>query len=202
MTTAPPRPRRGGPYNPALAEYQRQLQEAEDVRKRDRRSTDLLRNARVVPVEVDDPMGDGKVVVMRSTRDDPLADMLARGHITECEFATGRHWQRAYEDAEIGGIAAVDPGKECVDGGRMREVLTDRQIAATKELNLAREKLGDAGNWLIVSVLGTKKTIEAVAFEWKEARPGDAKYRYVRNRFHECLGTLSVLFGYAMPTRA
>lgn len=186
MNTAPRR-RKKQPFNPA----------------HDRMARDLLRNAKVAPLEVDDPFEEGgKILVMRSTRNDPIADMHARGQLTDCEYSTARHWERAYENAEIGGVPAMDPSKEAVDGGGVREVLTDKQIKAVKELELARKELGAAGNWLIVSILGTKKTVEMVAFEWKGARPGEAGYRYVRNRFHECLSTLSVLFGYAMPTRA
>lgn len=184
MTRTAIRRRKKQPYNPV----------------HDRRAQDLLRNAQVTPVEVDDPYEDGgKIVVLRSTRDDPLADMLSRGYITQCEFETGRHWQRAYENAEIGGVAAIDPGKEAVDGGRMRDVLTDRQVKATRELASARAALGDAGNYLIIQVLGTKMTLDRVAQEKHWGKPGEAQYKYVRRRFHECLSTLSVLFGYAMP---
>lgn len=190
MTNASPRRRKKQPFNPAKEAH-------------DRRATDLLRNARVSPIEVDDPFEVGaKILVMRSTRNDPIADMHARGHLSDCEYATARHWERAYEDSAIGGVPAMDPGKESVDGGKMAEVLTDRQIKAIKELKLAREELGNAGNWLIIQVLGTKKTIEDVAWEWKQAKRDSAGCKYIRRRFHECLSTLSVLFGYAMPTRA
>jgi len=187
MNASQPRRRKKQPYNPA----------------HDRMARDLLRNAQVAPVEVDDPFEEGgKLLVMRSTRNDPLADMHARGHVSDCEFETGRHWQRAYEDAEIGGVAAIDPGKECVDGGRMREVLTDRQIHAIKELKLSRDALGISGNYLILKVLGTKMTLEGIAKEQHWGKAGEAQYKYIRRRFHECLGTLSVLFGYAMTTRS
>ncbi len=199
MTAAAAR-RRKRPFNPALAEYQAKQQAAREAEKRDRKSRDLLRNARVAAAEVDDPISGDRVVVLRSVRDDPIADMLARGHVDQCEFETARHWQRAYEGAEIGGACGIDPSKEFVDGGCPREVLSDRQIKATKELKAAREELGAAGNWLVVSVLGTKKTLEMVAWEWRQAKPGDASYRYVTRRFRECLKTLSELFGYASPT--
>lgn len=201
MTIASRRRRKAQPYNPALAEYQAKQREAEEAKKRDRRARDLLRNARVVATEIDDPISGDRVVALRSVRDDPIADMLARGHIDQCEFETARHWQRAYEGAEIGGARGIDPSKEAVDGGCPREVLTDRQVRATKELKQAREELGTAGNWLIVSVLGTKKTLEVVAWEWRRAPPGSATYRYIARRFHECLQALSELFGYALPPR-
>jgi hypothetical protein len=183
MTASTTRRRKAKPYCPAAA---------------DRRSSDFLRNAKLVKAEVDDPYEPAaKILTLRSTRDDPLADMLSRGFISQCEFETGRHWQRAYENSEIGNVGGIDPTKEAVDGGRMREVLTDRQLRANKELKAARDTLGKAGNWLIVSVLGTNKTLEMVAWEWHQAKPGDAAYRYVTRRFHECLGTLAELYGYA-----
>ncbi|MDB5514009.1 MAG: hypothetical protein JWQ17_767, partial [Tardiphaga sp.] len=71
----------------------------------DRISHDLPRNAEVSPVEVDDPYEDGsKIVVLRSTRNDPLADMKSKGQIDDCDYVAGRHWEAAYEKAEIGGI--------------------------------------------------------------------------------------------------
>lgn len=185
--TASPRRRKKQPYHPV----------------HDRRAQDLLRNARVAVAEVDDPYEQGaKIIAMRSVRKDPLADMHARKQISDCEFETGRHWERAYEASEIGGVGAMDPSKEAVDGGRIPEVLTDRQIQAIKELKLAREALGHQGNYLIIQVLGTKMTLEDTARQAHWGHATEAQYKYVRRRFHECLGTLSVLFGYAMPTRA
>lgn len=134
MTTASPR-RRKKPFNPAQQVHDRRLREE-------------LKGRQLSEIEVEDPFEAGaKILVMRSTRNDPIADMHARGQLDDCEYATARHWERAYEDSEIGGVPAVDPSKEAVDGGRMREVLTDRQIRAVKELKLAREALGHQGNY-------------------------------------------------------
>jgi hypothetical protein len=200
MTIASPR-RRKKPYNPALAEYQARVQSEEDAKKRDRKSRDLLRNAQVAPIDIIDPISGDPVTAFRSTRKDPIADMHARKQITDCEYETARHWERAYEGSEIGGVPAMDFTKEAVDGGSLREVLTDRQRRAMKELRQAAESLGSAGNYLILQVLGTKKTLEMVASEAHWGKPSEAQRKYVRRRFHECLGTLSVLFGYAMATR-
>ena len=192
MTTASPRRRKGKPFNPSLGVHDRTVSER-----------DRLRNAQLAAAEVDDPFEEGgKILVMRSTRNDPVADMKARGHLTECEYQTARHWERAYEHAEIGGVPAMDFSKEAVDGGSIREVLTDRQTKAMKELRLARNALGDAGNYLIVQVLGTKMTLMQVCQQRTNGAVGDSVYKYTRRRFHECLGTLAVLFGYAMPTRS
>jgi len=187
-TASPPRRRKAQPFNPA----------------HDRQARDLLRNAQVAAVEVDDPMaldpGD-KIVVLRSTRDDPLAEMLARGQITECDFAAGRHWQRAYEGSEIGGVCGIDPTKEAVDGGRMKDPISERRDQAGRELKLARDKL-KASNWLVVAVLGTRKALVDVARE--TAPPGgfERVYKALRLEFHAALETLAMVFGYTSKTRA
>src|SRR5690348_15837128 len=113
------RTKRRQPYNPAA---------------HDRRATDLLRNARVAPLEVDDPMElGGKLIVMRSTRDDPLADLHARGQIDEAQYRGGRAFQEDFEAAERG-PRAIDPSKEAVDGGLMPEPITEAQRKAAKQL--------------------------------------------------------------------
>jgi hypothetical protein len=189
MTVSQPRRRKGRPYNPAAPAH-------------DRRSTDLLRNAIAAPIEIDDPYEAGaKILAMRSLRADPVADMHARGHLTDCEYETARHWERAYENAEIGGVPAMDPGKEAVDGGRMREVLTDRQAKAMETLRKARKALGEEGNYLVIQVLGTKMSLYQV-YRQRVGAVDPLEYKYTCRRFHECLSTLSVLFGYATATRA
>jgi hypothetical protein len=109
----------------------------------DRTSRDLLRNAQVAPVEVDDPYEEGgKIVVLRSTRNDPLADMKSKGQIDDCDYVAGRHWQAAWENAEIGGVRAIDPTREAVDGGGLPELLTNTQRRAVQDLKAGREALG------------------------------------------------------------
>ena len=83
------RAKRNKPYNPAKVH--------------DRRSRDLLRNADVAAVEVDDPLGldpGDKIVTLRSLRNDPLG--LFRLRLRKClnrpaalyGFATGEAFAR------------------------------------------------------------------------------------------------------------
>lgn len=189
MTTATRRRRKGQPFSPA----------------HDRMARDLLRNAQVAAVEVDDPFGlepGDKIVVLRSTRDDPLAEMKARGFIDDCDYEAGRRWQRAYEDSEIGGLCGIDPSKEAVDGGRMRDPISDRRDEAGRELKRARDSL-KGSNWLIVVVLGTRKSLLDVARE--TAGPlcsHEGAYKRLRTEFHKALETLAVVFGYTNRARA
>jgi hypothetical protein len=162
----------------------------------DRISRDLLRNAQVAPVDVDDPYEPGgKIVVLRSTRHDPLAEMQAKGQIDQCDYVAGRHWQAAWENAEIGGVRAIDPGREMVDGGRLPELLTDTQRRAAQDLSAARGALGHEGHALICDVLGRGMSITQAACNRGLVSEVDRKY--TGKRFRECLSTLAVRFGYA-----
>src|ERR1700689_3779136 len=91
------RARRNKPHNPAKVH--------------DRRARDLLRNAEVAAVEVDDPLGlepGDKIVTLRSIRNDPLGRMHAHRHIDEAQYQGGRAFQNDWEKAERG-PQAVDP---------------------------------------------------------------------------------------------
>jgi hypothetical protein len=162
----------------------------------DRTARDLVRNAMAVPVEVDDPYEEGaRIVVLRSTRGDPLADMHGKGQIDQCDYVAGRHWQAAWENAEIGGVQALDPTREAVDGGAFCEPLTDIQRRAAQDLKAAREALGVEGNALICDVLGHGLSLAEAARN--RAMTSETDRKYIGRRFRECLATLAVRFGYA-----
>ncbi len=177
--------RRGKPYDPANPVH-------------DRKAHDLLKNAQVAADEVDDPYainpGD-KIVVLRSTRHDPLFDMKAKKQIDQCDYVAGRHWQAAYENSEIGAVRAIDPSKEAVDGGRLPEPVTEMQRRAMQDVRAARECLGSEGNQLIVDILGKGWSISQAAVA--RGRLSDDDRRYVGRRFRECLASLAKRFGYS-----
>lgn len=181
--------RKGKPFNPAAPII-------EPPKVHDRQSHDLLKNARVAPVEVDDPYEQGaKIMVLRSTRHDPLADMMAKKQIDQCDYVAGRHWQAAYENAEIGAVRGIDPSKEAVDGGRVPDMLTDQQRRAVQDLKAARLALGPAGNLLVTDVLAKGWSIsQAAAFR---GRTSERDRLYIGARFRECLSTLAIRFGYS-----
>ena len=176
--------RRGKPYNPAAANVH------------ERKAQDLLRNAQVAADEVDDPYavepGD-KIVVLRSTRHDPLFDMKAKKQIDQCDYVAGRHWQAAYENSELGAVRAIDPSKEAVDGGRLPEVLSKQQMAGMQDMRAARETLGAEGHQLMVDILGNGWSIRQAAVA--RGRYSDDERRYVARRFKECLRSLAKRFG-------
>lgn len=175
--------RKGKPYNPATAIH-------------DRLSTDLLRNAMVGTIEVDDPMaidpGD-KIRAVRSFKDDPLARLHDRGHIDEAQYQAGRAFQHDFEIAERG-PQAIDPSKEYVDGGKLPEPITEQQRKAVIRLNKAEAKLGEDGSAITHNVLIQGWTITKIA-ESRDLK-GERWEKYFGMRFRECLEKLAEVYGF------
>lgn len=162
----------------------------------DRRSTDLLRNAMVSPIEVDDPLEMGsKLIVMRSIRNDPLAGLHARQFIDDAQFWGGRAFQRDFEAAERG-PRAIDPSKEAVDGGMMPEPITEAQQRAARQLAEVYRALGLNGSALTENVLIHGLTIEQVCVA--RGADSDLEKKYLGKRFRECLDCLAKIYGLAM----
>jgi hypothetical protein len=182
-----PRAKRKKPHDPAKAH--------------DRRSRDLLCNAEVATVEVDNPLaldpGD-KIVVLRSTRNDPLGRLHSHHQIDEAQYQGGRAFQSDWEKAERG-PRAVDPTREYVDGGQMREPITEGQRKAVLRLNRAERELGADGSAIVHDVLVHGMTMDQIG-----QRRGLTTQRwrdYFSRRFCECLDRLALLYGFATERR-
>lgn len=167
----------------------------------DRKSRDLPINSVVGVTTVVDSAGD-RLEVFRSLRDDPLASMHHAGSIDQAQFTAGRHLQRCYELAEVGGGKAIDPTKEAVDGGGNREPgVTDQQIKAFADIQKADKALGIEGAAIVRDILGDGLSLKRAALRRGFNQADDAK-RYMGRRFRECLETLAVLWGYAGRARS
>src|SRR5260370_41602133 len=82
------RAKRNKPHNPAKVH--------------DRRSRDLPRNAEVAAVEVDDPLAlepGGKIVTLRSIRNNPPARLHTHRQIDEAQYQGRRGFQDDWEKA-------------------------------------------------------------------------------------------------------
>lgn len=170
------------------------IRKPKEEKVHDRKSHDLTINSIVAEVIVTDPAGD-KIAVLRSLRDDPLAWMQSRSQIDEAQFAAGRHWQRVHQASTIGIIRAIDPAKPAVDGGKMPEALTGRQIDAFRELAESYKALGAYGGRLVFEILGEGRGIkEAAALRGCQT---ELETKYLGRRFRECLETLAIHWGYA-----
>jgi hypothetical protein len=188
----------------------------------DRRTTDLPYNAKVSFVEIPDPYATPefpvevqarrstgelagevmelrvepppRLLVARAMRDDPLAAMHAKAWIDDVQYQAGRKWQEAHVRSEIGVVKAIDPTREAVDGGRVREPINQMVSKAMRDMVRATKALKD-GDRLVRKVLGEGKTIVRAADEfgigtkWGREQLG--------KKFRDCLDILAVVFGCA-----
>jgi hypothetical protein len=163
----------------------------------DMRANTRATHGDVAPITVDDPHEQGaQIVVMRSLRDDPLGALHAANQIDEVQYLAGRHWQKAYELAEIGGARAIDYSRAKVDGGGIPQAtVSDVQARAFNDLSIARKALGDYGASIVYDVLGRHLTIKEVAYRRMMNR--EREVLYIGGRFRECLDTMSIIYGYA-----
>src|ERR1700724_4030857 len=167
----------------------------------DRRSQDLPRNAEVAAVEVDDPLAlepGEKIVTLRSLRNDPLGKRHSHHQLDEAQYQGGRAFQDDWEKAERG-PQAVDPTREYVDGGRMREPITERQRKAVLRLNRAERELGADGAGLVHEVLVLGMTMEQIG--QRRGVRGQRWIDYFARRFRECLDRLALIYGFVTEKR-
>ncbi len=136
----------------------------------------------------------GKLYVMRSTRDDPLADHHARGHIDEAQYNAGREFQRHFGIAERGPRAIQ--WTEAVDGDPPRENLTDGQLMAGKWLSKCYRELGQDGSSIVHDVLVHAMTAKQMAAS--RGFSGKEWESYFSKRLYVCLDCLAVVYGFAM----
>jgi hypothetical protein len=143
---------------------------------------------------IDNPEVPGaQIAAVRSVRDDPLAWLFSRAMIDQAQFTAGRHWQRAWEEAGIGLIRAMDPLKGGL--GLAPDLITERNRRAFRMLVASRQQLGNEGYLLVVDVLGNGLFVAEVARRRGFASP--AALRYFGRRFREYLELLALTWGYA-----
>jgi hypothetical protein len=174
------------PYDPA----------AQGPQVHDRRAREINRGAvgHIVETEVDDPYEAGaRISAVRSVRDDPLADHLARGHIDEAQYLAGREFQRHFGIAERGPRAMQMA--EAVDGSPLHETLTDAALMASKWLAKCYGALGRDGSALIHDMLIANRTTRQIAAA--RGMVGSDWERYFARRLYEALDCLALVFGFS-----
>lgn len=180
----------------------------------DRQLQHLPIKGEFVPVEVDDPWptrpGE-KVIVTR--RLDVLSRMMARGQLAtrkdddpkgdgaEAVFKAGRKYQELHEHAAIGTVGSVDTTKEAVDGGRLRDPLTDKQQKALREIARVEQSLkrewGIAGLSLVQAVLREGRSLTQVAtYMGHSTNPEGRAMRSLSWLFVQCLEQVAVELGF------
>lgn len=153
-------------------------------------------------IEVDDPLGlepGDKIVALRSIRNDLLGRLHSHRQVDEAQYQAGRAFQNDWERAERG-PRAVDPSRDYVDGGQMREPITEGQRKAVLRLNRAERELGADGSALVHDVLLQGMTMEQVG-ERRGLR-GQRWNDYFARRFRECLDRLALTYGFSTAAPA
>lgn len=167
----------------------------------DLRSDYIARPEHSAPIEVENPLNKNqKIVVFRKLRDDPLGRLHDRKHIDESEYRAGRHWQNAYETAELSGAKAIDTTRENVDGGQIaRSVVSDAQAKALEVLKIGSasiiKRLGKTGEEVLRSVLVNGLTAKQIA-RIRGFTDQNSEVYYARI-FRECLGALAKAYGFS-----
>jgi hypothetical protein len=167
------------------------IDDAKEEVVHDRRSSDLLENAQVRAVTVDDPYErGGKIVAFQSIAGDTLANMHARGQVDDAQYEAGRKMREFYELATIGGARGIDPMREKVDGGQLAEPLTEKVQRAIQEVKRLEGVLGYEGTSIARDILWHGLTIQQCAQARCLFTRGGAEY--AGKRFREVLETLAV----------
>lgn len=162
----------------------------------DRRSTDLLRNAQVAPMEVDDPYAikDGdKIVVMVSVRE-TLSALHARNQIDEAQYRAGREFERFFYQTNAQ-IKAMNLENPYVDCSFVPATIIDAHCDAVEALKRADRALGLEGSALTRNVLIHGMSFGQIAA--LRGMKGEVEVKYIGKRFRECLDTLARHFGFA-----
>lgn len=78
-----------------------------------------------------------RLVVVRSLRADQITNMHARRHISEAQFAAGRHYQALHEVAFAAPLRSLDLTRPVIDmGHHLVEPFDDRQRDAIRRLRV------------------------------------------------------------------
>ena len=165
----------------------------------DRQSTDLLRNAQVAVIVVDDPYEAGaKISTVRSLRNDPLAGLHARKSIDEAQYQGGRAFQHDFEAIQAG-PQAIDASQPYVDRSFRHRSMSDAFSGAMARLKLADKELGQLGASLTRDVLIHGMSIQQIGVA--RGTGGEIELKYLGRRFRECLDCLALVYGFAMEKR-
>ena len=134
--------------------------------------------------------------VIRSIRDDPLANMHVRNSIDDTQFKAGRALQECFTQAEIGNVKAI-VYKERVDTSGVSEPLTEMHRKSLRAINYAKQELGrELGiqAWALVTDIIRDGLHLKIAAQ-KRGLTRQREVEYLGYRFRECLNELAVVFG-------
>jgi hypothetical protein len=176
------------------------------------RQADRLTPGEFAPALVPDPYAPAELIVV-TRRLDVLSRMHSRGQLKtrseddpkgngeDAVFKAGRKYQELHEHAAIGTVGSVDTTKEAVDGGRLRDPLTDKQQKALREIARVEASLkrewGISGVSLVQAVLRDGRSLTQVAsIMGHSTNPQAPAMRSLSWMFVQCLEQVASDLGY------
>ncbi|MER8369036.1 hypothetical protein [Mesorhizobium sp. M1378] len=123
-----------------------------------------------------------------NVRESAIATLAARGQLDAAQVAAADRFRRLWET--IGGAGAIDPARLVVDGGKAREPINERQVAAGKALAKCRALLGVRGYRLVSLVCGQGHALTEIA-------PGKRERLTAADMLRMSLDDLAGLWGMA-----
>lgn len=159
----------------------------------------------VAMIEIDNPLyqrahdgaagNERKIRAAYNPRESFVGFLYFKGKIGDAEKLAGDRIRQAYEAMGGAGAGAIDYTRTRVDGGRIAEPLSERQLSAGQFLKSVRGWLGPAGHEITIRLAGEGC--------WpRDLAPGDtARQQYYSMRLRECLETCAERLGYATRKR-
>jgi hypothetical protein len=141
---------------------------------------------------VPDPYTGTPQSLVANVRGDLVGNMQSRRVIQhEHHYQVARYLEQTYERGEVGGVKAMNPLKEPVDGGGARgEHYNDRTRNAYAILARAKQVLGPDAYRLVEIVIRERRSLKEVAVMTGH------DYENVRGRFRSALDKLAKAFGF------
>ncbi|NEJ10329.1 hypothetical protein GR238_33720 [Rhizobium leguminosarum] len=109
-----------------------------------------------------------KIQVQMNIRESAIVTLAARKQINEAQLAAATRFRALYEAMGGAGAGSFDYSREPVDGGGLREPLSEQQIRAGQELKRCREILGFKAYDIMSKVAGQGYAIDELAKSHRE----------------------------------
>ncbi|RWQ44923.1 hypothetical protein [Mesorhizobium sp.] len=130
-----------------------------------------------------------------NVRESAIVMLASRGALDAAQVAAANRFRALWEAMGGAGASGIDPGRLVVDGGKMPDGISQRQINAGQELRRCRALLGVRGYRLVSLVAGEGRSLHEVAGKDKRQRLVAA------DLLRWCLDDLAGLWGIATRRR-
>jgi hypothetical protein len=141
--------------------------------------------ARIQVVEIDNPHysrthaglpGNPKTIsAAMNLRESPVALMAAKGHLGAHHVKAADKFRRLWEILGGAGARSFDYSREPVDGGGVRESITDAQVNAGQALKVCQTVIGMRAFAIVEKVAGEGRTIAEIS-QTKREKTTNADY--------------------------